>query len=419
MYANRSVVSSSTPLLCVLAAGGLMLAGCANEAESGPGPSASAPSVAVTVADIEADLLPVLEQEYGEATLACGVADPFAGGIVSSVLWEGNAFPCTYMTTTEESPNMVWVDVLVVMTGDTTYATHINPKVVANRAELEASAEADPESGGALDSAADPEWIYRDGLTCADLIVPVTDDTAPGPDFRGLFDQPKPGSGGLSYPEVVHYFLDNGRPAAMDPDGDGRPCTSEFAAAEIQAFYDSARPVQGTATSWQVTAPTVTTFDIRTAIAAPGLPSGATQVDCALVGPVTVSSTFTCAPRLNRMADLQQVIVTDTDGSYLLVPPPSPGQPAATAAYRPGLSCDELIAPVDEGTFTDAGLTFEEYLKSFPDSAAKGLDYLGAVSYFHITGAPAELDPDGNGWPCEQAYTAQEIAAVQALVQQP
>lgn len=414
MYSNRSVISSSARLLCGLAAGGLIFTGCARGVDSGAGPSSSAPPAAVTVADIEADLLPVLEQEYGEAQLACGAGDLFAGGAVRSVLWEGNAFPCMYMSDLD-SPDLVWVDVLVLMTGDDTYATHINPKVVAGRAEVEEQA---PEAGGLLDSAADPEWLYRDGLTCADLVAPVTDDTAPGPDFRGLSDQPKPTPtpGGLSYPEVVYYFLDNDRPAAMDPDGNGRPCTSEFPATEIQAFYDSARPVKGTATSWQVTSPMVTTFDIRTAIARDGLPAKATQVDCALVGPVSVGSTFTCAPRLNREPVMQSVIVTDTDGSYLLVPA---AQSEAAMVYRSGLSCDQLIAPVNEATFAEFGSTFEEYLQARPQGGEAGLDYLGAVLYFHVNAAPAELDPNGDGWPCERAYDAEMITEVQGQVRQP
>ncbi|MGB7981553.1 MAG: hypothetical protein WCF36_12255 [Candidatus Nanopelagicales bacterium] len=377
----------------------------------------------MTVADVEADLLTVLQEEYGEAELACGVADPFAGGLVRSVLWEGNAFPCTYMTMSDDSPDLVWVDLLVVMTSDGTYATYVNPKLVAKRAEAEASAEADPEWGGLMDPAApDPEWLYRDDLTCADLVVPVTDDTVPGPDFRGMNDAPRAAQGGLSYPEVVYYFLDNGRPAAMDPDGDGRPCTSEFPAAQIQAFYDSARPVQGTAAAGQVTSPTVTTFDIRTAIARAGLPDNAIQVDCALVGPVSVGSTFTCAPRLNQMADLRPVIVTDTDGSYLLTPPASQARDSATAsamAYRPGLSCEQLAAPVNESTFADAGPSFEEYLQAFPGAGQTGLDYLGAVLYFHLNGSPTELDPNGHGWPCEQNFPAEEISEVQSQVRQP
>ncbi len=418
MAANRSI-PFSTRLLSLLAAGSLMLPGCAGEVESGTASPGITASSAVTVADIEADLLPVLEQEYGEAQLMCGAADLFAGGLVRSVLWEGNAFPCTYLSVSDDNPDLVWVDVLVVMTSDDTYAPYINPKVIANKA----SAQADPEWGGLINvETADPEWMYRDDLTCADLVVPVTDDTVPGPDFRGMNDAPRAAQGGLSYPEVVYYFLDNGRPAAMDPDGDGRPCTSEFPAAQIQAFYDSARPVQGTAAAGQVTSPTVTTFDIRTAIARAGLPDNAIQVDCALVGPVSVGSTFTCAPRLNQMADLRPVIVTDTDGSYLLTPPASQARDSATAsamAYRPGLRCEQLAAPVNENTFAELGGTLDEYLQAFPDAGDTGLDYLGAVLYFHLNGSPAELDPNGDGWPCEQNFPAEEITLVQGQAQHP
>jgi hypothetical protein len=262
--------------------------------------------------------------------------------------------------------------------------------------------------------------MYRDGLTCADLVRPVTDETAPGPDFEGILPLDSM-TDGLSYAEVLYYFFDNHRPVDLDPDGDGRPCAEHFAQDEITAFYDSVRQLTGSRTSWQPTSPAFTTFDIRASMAAEGLPPKATQIDCSLAGPVNVGTTFTCAPRLNQMAESQVVIVLEPDGSYLAVGPRLDDETMSVSPwiYREGLSCADLIEPVTADTLGDIGKTLDEALDVFPDLAERGLDYLGTVQYFYLHGQPIALDADEDGWPCEQQYPANQISDLQAQVTRP
>jgi hypothetical protein len=374
----------------------------------------------VTVADIEADLAPLLKERYGQAQLVCGMTDLFAGGVVQTVLQEGNGFPCMYVNL-QESAGLIWVDLLVLMTGDDTYGAHATLEVVATEQEIQERMEAEgDEFSGMRESSSHPEWMYRDGLSCADLVRPVTNETAPGPDFEGLSERDSMKEG-LTYPEVLYYFHDTNRPVDLDPDGDGRPCTEHFAQDEITAFHDSVRQLAGSRTSWQPTSPTVTTFDIRTSMAAEGLPPKATQIDCSLAGPVNVGSTFTCAPRLNQMAQSQVVIVLEPDGSYLAVGPQSDDETMSVppSVYREGLSCADLIVPVTAATFGDIGKTLEEAVEEFPDLTERGLDYLGAVQYFHLHGQPPGLDADGDGWPCEQHYPANQVSDLQAQVTRP
>jgi hypothetical protein len=369
----------------------LVLAGCGGEPAPNAG-TAQQRGPAVTVADIEADLAPQLKEQYGEAQLLCGMTDPFAGGAVQTVLQEGNGFPCMYFNG-PESAGLVWVDLLVLMTGDDTYGAHATLEVVATEQEIQERMKAEgDEFSGLRESTRYPEWMYRDGLSCADLVRPVTNETAPGPDFEGLSERDGM-TDGLSYPEVLYYFLDNDRPVDLDPDGDGRPCTEHFAQDEITAFYDSVRQLTGSGTSWQPTSPTVTTFDIRASMAAEELPPRATQIDCSLAGPVNVGSTFTCAPRLNQMAESLVVIVLEPDGSYLAVGPRLDDEAMSVppSVYREGLSCADLIEPVTADTLGDIGQTLEEALEGFPDLTKRGLDYQGAVQYFYLHGQPIDL----------------------------
>ena len=198
----------------------LLFAACGSEPAPEARSSGPVRGAAVTVADIEADLAPLLQERYGKAQLVCGMTDMFAGGGVHSVVQQGNAFPCMYIND-PESQDIVWVDLLVLMTGDDEYGMHVTREVVATEEQIKQRMEAEGDDfAGMLEPTSDPEWMYRDGLTCAELVLPVTDETAPGPDFEGLFDWGET-TEGLSYAEILYYFYDNDLPADLDPDGDG------------------------------------------------------------------------------------------------------------------------------------------------------------------------------------------------------
>lgn len=398
----------------------LALGGCAGGGASAGGASqgtvsASSRDVVVTVADMQRDLEPRLAETFGPADLVCGMGDLFAPGTAAGVLQEGNALTCSYLSEEEK----IWVEVLVLMVEGDRYVYEV----------LRGFGDGVQAAGVPSGSDRDPEWLYRDGLACADLTRPVTAETAPGPDFADISERPQgdADSGGLSYAEVVAYWFDQGQPAAMDPDGDGRPCAEVFTATEISDVFDQSVPVQGQNRSHTPTVGPVTTFDIRNDIAAQGLPvhegRTATQVDCSLVGPVGVGSVITCAPRMNMEADNSLVVVIGSDGGYLRGPTAEEQRTDPTTStpwlYRAGLGCADLRAPVTEATAADLGRPLAEILEDFPAYRDLGLDYFGAVAYFHLHGHSTVLDPDGSGWPCEGEYPQAEVDQVRQEVRVP
>ena len=377
--------------------------------------SAVASDLVVTVADIEGDLDARLTETFGPAELACGMGDLFAPGTAAGVLQEGNALTCSYLSEEE----MMSVEVLVLMVERDRYVY----------SALRGFGDTVEAAGVPGWSDRDPEWLYRDGLACADLTKPVTAETAPGPDFADVADRPQKDadSGGLSYAEVVAYWYDQGKPATMDPDGDGRPCAEVFDPAEISEVLDQGIAIQGQTGTFTPSVGPVTTFDIRTDILRRGLPvqegRTATQVDCSLAGPVGVGSVISCAPRLNREPDPSLVVVVGSDGGYLQGPTAEEERTKPSAStpwlYRAGLECADLRAPVTEATAADLGRPLKEALKDFPAFRDLGLDYFGAVAYFHLHGHSAMLDPQGSGWPCQGEYPQVEVDQVRQQVRVP
>jgi hypothetical protein len=359
------------------------------------------------------DLETRLAATFGPANLTCGMGDLFAPGTVTGGLAQGNAVTCSYMSDMEvfETGDPVALEVVVLMVGADRYSYRVVRGVGA-------TAEAAGVPGW---SERDPEWLYRDGLACQDLIHPVTADTAPGPDFAFIDNQGRdPDTPGLSYAEVVAYWYDQGQPTAMDPDRDGRPCTELFDETEVVEVFDQSLRLPAEDVPFAPTVGPVTALDIRTHIAAGGLPPNATQVDCSLAGPVAVGSVFTCAPRLNREPDTTAVVVVRSDGGYLqgpgtaavpTTPPPS--------LYRAGLTCAQIQAPITQDTTADLDIPLEDHLDAFPAIGTRGLDYFNAVIYYHLHGQPQELDPDSTGWPCQGEYPAAEVTTAQAQVRIP
>ncbi len=76
-------------------------------------------------------------------------------------------------------------------------------------------------------------------------------------------------------------------------------------------------------------------------------------------------------------------------------PPPDPGPPSEPAPEEPATG----IAALEEG-FSCEGIAAQEFT------------YAEAVSYWMRYDRPADLDPDGNGLPCETFYSATDVAAV-------
>ena len=108
----------------------------------------------------------------------------------------------------------------------------------------------------------------------------------------------------------------------------------------------------------------------------------ATDTGITVAGAANVGDDYEAAIWFAPLPDIE-------DESQTPIPPTS--DDAATAAppienLRSGLSCAEL--------------------------AADALSYAEITVYWTVHGTPAELDPDGNGIPCEDTYTPAEIADV-------
>lgn len=134
---------------------------------------------------------------------------------------------------------------------------------------------------------------------------------------------------------------------------------------------------------------------------------------------MSVGSLFTCAPRLNQMAQNQVVIVVEPHGSYLAVGPEVTQAGVGSvppSLYREGLTCDDLLAPVAPDTVADFGVPLEQAVEMMPQVGERGPNYLGTVVYSYLNGQPAILDDDGNGWPCEAKYPAEQVSDVQQMV---
>lgn len=402
-------------LACV---GALTLGGCGGDSPSDTEESDAAGLITeswVTIDDVSADLAPRLEQDYGQAQLLCGLTDISGGGFAAGPLREGNAMGCTYISdqqSIETDQGAVWLDLLVLMVSDNSYTY-----AVTSGAGEAAEAQGLPRINETV-----PEWLYRDGLTCEQLGAPLSVETVPGPDFAQAAGTNLAGDDGLSYPELVYYWFDAGRPADLDPSGEGRPCSQVFPAEEVEAFFGSAVEVTGSAASVEWTDPLITTNAIRSELAAAAtLPEKATQVDCSLVGPVARGSVFTCAPRLNREPDSRVVAVVRADGGFLVGP--SLAESAAANeppvwAYAGGLSCEQIRQPVTVDTFSaNTGLSFEDAIVQTPALLEQGLSYLNAVLYSFTTKDATMVQFDAQGWPCTEVYPADQVAQVQGQVQ--
>jgi hypothetical protein len=73
---------------------------------------------------------------------------------------------------------------------------------------------------------ATPAWVYRPGLSCAEIQAPVTESTA---------------ERGLDYFGGVVYHHLNGQPQALDPDGTGWPCHAQYPPAEVDQILQMIR----------------------------------------------------------------------------------------------------------------------------------------------------------------------------------
>lgn len=96
----------------------------------------------------------------------------------------------------------------------------------------------------------------------------------------------------------------------------------------------------------------------------------------------------------NEAAD-DEATTSSTSTSTTTTTTAAPPETEATGTSEPGLG------PVDE---LPAGLSCREL-------ADRGYSYTAAATYWFEQGQPAELDADGDGYPCGTVYPAEDVEA--------
>lgn len=396
--------AKTKPIVGLLLAGFLVLAGCA----SGNGTSTGPPRQISTVAALEADLEPRLREEFGPAELQCSLGPVLAAGTPAGELQAGNGINCAYMSPSEEfgdedkAKDWVMVTVVVLVTTPDSYSYTAQSELLKDKKE-----HANP----------NPERMYRDGLSCEQLTKRLNSDTIrpiPGyPENRVESEPP------LTYLSVVYYWYDSGEPEGMDPDGDGRPCTDHFPEAEVAKVFEDTLPLPKVTTSTAALSGPLTTFDIRKSLEEDLLDDQSIQVDCNLAGPVGIGSFFTCAPATapstDGPADHRMVAVVNGDGEFLAIrsSDDSRERGEVTAGYyRPGLTCVQLAAPLNKDTIA-TGASLSDLPKNLKN---EGLSYEEVVLYAYAHQTQGELGGGTTGWPCTDTYPPDEVETVQSSV---
>jgi hypothetical protein len=148
------------------------------------------------------------------------------------------------------------------------------------------------------------------------------------------------------YPRAVAYWLREGRPAALDPDGDGRPCEEAFAA-EATSYFENPLP-------------------------------------------------FFSADLLCRDLNVRGLDYLTAVAYWLRV-----GAPDRMDADGDGIPCETVYQTADVEVFLDPGRNHPPGLRCRDLTDAP---YREAVAYWLLEGAPERMDTDGNGIPCETIY---------------
>jgi hypothetical protein len=82
------------------------------------------------------------------------------------------------------------------------------------------------------------DGYFEQGATvvCVDRISTESVDLS-----SGLFCRDVKAQGG-TYEDAVNYYIDEGRPARMDKDGNGIPCETVYSSAEVQEYLAAYGP---------------------------------------------------------------------------------------------------------------------------------------------------------------------------------
>lgn len=180
---------------------------------------------------------------------------------------------------------------------------------------------------------ATPERVLASGATCAEVSS-----------FNPLYEY------------GVLYWLRDGRPAALDPDGDGRPCEDEYAPHLVEMYWEPMRfPLEG------------------------GL--------------------------LCRDLDAMGLPLGDAVAYWL-----REQRPDRMDADRNGIPCETVYGQDDFDGFYSA-VADEEPGQTCCDLATSGYRFDDALAYWFMEGTPDRMDADGNGVPCETVYDPMEVSS--------
>ena len=222
------------------------------------------------------------------------------------------------------------------------------------------------------------------------------------------------GWGGLDYPTLLHQWMTWGMPAAMDQDGDGRPCEEEYAPDVIERTLAS--PLIATAADVEQT---LSRDDVRHHVEAVvsgvyfpvrfprGEPLASPDGDApsyACGGSAVVSGAETLYCSRSGQGDYWLHAHNGVLVSIL----------GSEGRYTFGFSSHARVAAsVDD---YPAGSTCEQLREAPPGWAGMSrgccLDYRAALYAWLTWGSPSELDPDGDGRPCETVYPPQVVSDV-------
>ncbi len=216
-----------------------------------------------------------------------------------------------------------------------------------------------------------------------------------------------PAATGLDYAELLYFWMAAGRPTVMDDDGNGIPCETVYPAKAIERTLASPLRIEpydiGGVARDEVRAFAEAlvngTHDRAGDLVCPHVPPGTALSDPAETGWAAQCRVATDQPDAT-FTGWFGLAVLDGTGKFVLA---RFGQsPAATIIDHPedDNTCEALRSPDVPG-----GLN--------------GFSYPQTVWWWMWHGSPRDLDPEGNGWPCDDVYPAEEVAATLAMVQQP
>lgn len=351
-----------------------------------PSPSAAPSQPTATVEGIQEHLQGSITSAQHAGTLSCEGSGTVTGGTALTCRWE--------FASADRSGGPVFVAVLDD-TGRYTFSSRIE--------------------GPLLPGVAVASDFPAGTVSCAALA-----DSPPTPARDGV-------ALGMDYATVLHYWMSLGSPASMDDDRDGLPCETVYPADVVARVAGSPLVPGGTAEGGAVTRDQVRAHAeaVLAGLHVPGPLLDDDSVASLRWGETLVSQPTTCGGDAAAMAGAtllcvdaesdfgpQQsggvlISVLDDAGCYTYTHGLCCGAGPTIADYPAGSGCEQLSQPPVDTPQPATGGWLD------------GLDYRTLVFAWMLQGSPADWDVDGDGRPCEQAYSAEAVDDVFASTLRP